>query len=48
MNGKRYPPGPRPRFPLELLVRFRSDRLGFLLDLASYGDVSVSYTHLGA
>ena len=45
MNAKRSstrrdPPGPRPRFPLELLVRFRSDRLGFLLDLASYGDVS--------
>lgn len=40
MNAKRYPPGPRPRFPLELLARFRSDRLSFLLDLASYGDVS--------
>ena len=25
---------------MDLLVRFRSDRLGFLLDLASYGDVS--------
>lgn len=40
VSSKRYPPGPRSRFPLELLVRFRSDRLGFLLDLASYGDVS--------
>ena len=39
-SAKRYPPGPRSRFPLDLLVRFRSDRLGFLLDLASYGDVS--------
>lgn len=37
---KRYPPGPKPRFPLENLARFRNDRLGFLLDLASYGDVS--------
>ncbi len=25
---------------MELIARFRSDRLGFLLDLASYGDVS--------
>lgn len=37
---KRYPPGPRQRFPLENLARFRSDRLGFLQALASYGDVS--------
>ena len=39
-SARRYPPGPKSRFPLDLLVRFRSDRLGFLLDLASYGDVS--------
>ena len=37
---KRYPPGPRQRFPLENLARFRSDRLGFLQHMASYGDVS--------
>ena len=35
-----FPPGPKARYPLEFLVRFGSDRIGFLEEMASFGDVS--------
>lgn len=35
-----YPPGPKERFPMQFVLRFGADRLGFLQDLASYGDVA--------
>lgn len=39
-STNRYPPGPKARYPLELQLAFRRDRLGFLKRLASFGDVS--------
>lgn len=35
-----YPPGPKERFPMQFVLRFGADRLGFLQEMASYGDVS--------
>ncbi len=35
-----YPPGPKERFPLQFVLRFGANRLGFLQEMASYGDVS--------
>lgn len=35
-----YPPGPKARFPMEMLLRFGNDRIGFLEEMASYGDIS--------
>ncbi len=35
-----YPPGPKQRFPMQFVLRFGADRLGFLQEMASYGDVS--------
>ena len=40
MTTSVFPPGPKARFPLDLYVRFRSDRIGFLEEMASFGDVS--------
>jgi hypothetical protein len=36
----RYPSGPRARYPLEFVLRFGANRLGFLQEMASYGDLS--------
>lgn len=40
MTTTTFPPGPKARFPGDLFVRFRSDRIGFLEEMASFGDVS--------
>lgn len=39
-GATRYPPGPKARFPMELLLRFGNDRIGFLEEMATYGDIS--------
>ncbi len=35
-----YPPGPKERFPLHMMLRFGADRLGFLREMAAYGDIA--------
>ncbi|MCB0229412.1 MAG: cytochrome P450, partial [Anaerolineae bacterium] len=40
MTTSVFPPGPKARYPLEFLVRFGNDRIGFLEEMASFGDVS--------
>ena len=40
MKSSLFPPGPRARYPLEFLFRFGNDRIGFLEEMASFGDVS--------
>lgn len=37
-----YPPGPKERFPLHFALRFGRDSIGFLQEMAAYGDVSYS------
>ncbi|MEI2693333.1 MAG: cytochrome P450 [Anaerolineae bacterium] len=36
----RYPPGPKERFPMQFVLRFGADRLGFLREMAAYGDIA--------
>ncbi|MEZ4767785.1 MAG: cytochrome P450 [Caldilineales bacterium] len=40
MTPSAFPPGPRARFPMDLYIRFRSDRIGFLEEMSAFGDVS--------
>lgn len=35
-----YPPGPKERFPMQFVLRFGADRLGFLQEMAAYGDIA--------
>lgn len=39
-RANQYPPGPKERFPMQFVLRFGADRLGFLQEMAAYGDIS--------
>ncbi len=39
-RSRQYPPGPKERFPMQFVLRFGADRLGFLQQMASYGDIA--------
>jgi len=42
-RARNTPPGPRSALPLTLLAAFRRDPVQFLLEMASYGDISYVY-----
>ncbi|MDR3575326.1 MAG: cytochrome P450 [Anaerolineaceae bacterium] len=42
-RARSTPPGPKSAFPLTLLAAFRRDPVNFLLEMASYGDISYVY-----
>lgn len=40
MTTSMFPPGPKARYPMDFLIRFGSDRIAFLEEMAACGDIS--------